>query len=139
MSKNASIMEDAEKLRREVEELKAKRIEEYKRLNLYSRCRLIARRMGTPHLKSHGAWWIFQDSEMEIGWDDWAPNLYVKWRDKVVLKVHLRNLDLFRPGKWLERVMELSERLIEEERLEEELRKLGELRRELEKWREVEE
>jgi len=131
--------EELDLLAKKARELKEKRIEQYKRLNLFQRCKLICLKLGVCYPKKHGAWWVFKDSVLEIGYDDFAPNIYVLYKDKKVLEVHLGQLTLFRVGKWLDRVLEISNPLLKQEEQEEYLQRQRELLEEIDRWGEIEE
>ena len=126
-----------ESLEKEKNHLKMKRIKEYQSLRLFDRCRIIALKLGKAYAKSHGAWWIYKDDEITIAYDDYAPNIYVDYCGTRVLTVHLRDLECFKPGKWLCKVIKLSERLLIEEKEKELEDRRGELFNELYKWQEV--
>ena len=76
---------------------------------------------------------------MRFGYDDFAPNIYVLYKDKKVLEVHLGQLTLFRVGKWLDRVLEISNPLLKQEEQEEYLQRQRELLEEIDRWGEIEE
>lgn len=137
MAQKAREIEEIDVLAKKAKELKEKRLEQFRELRLFERCKLIALELGLTYPKSHGAWHIFKDSEMEIGYDDFAPNLYVLWRDRKVLHVHLGDLTLFKPGAWLDRVIELSNPLLEKAEYEEINKRKRFYLEEIEKWTEV--
>jgi len=122
------------------ERLREERRKQYEELRLFNRCSLIARKLGKPHPKKHGAWWIYEDHEIIISYDDYAPNLEVidRRRQLKVLDVHLGDLKLFRPGKWLRRVLSISNKLLGELEKEERARRIRELEEEIKKWEAIE-
>jgi len=117
-----------------VAELIRQRKHDAENRDVYGRAREIARRLGVCQPKKHGAFWRFDDGQLSIVWDDYAPNLWVRWNGKLVFDVHLGDVTRYRPdvAGWLERIDELYEAkvkpLLEEVRRKEEERWLKELR-----------
>ena len=108
-------LEELERLRREVEELKTKRIKQFTALNLEERCRLIALHLGKPKQDTMGLVREFKDGDLYIRYVSFDDMIDVKYRDNIVLSVAKSTLYLYRPGKWLGKVIQLSKHLIEEE------------------------
>jgi hypothetical protein len=104
---------------------------------IYVKASEIAHRLGRASPKKHGCLWFYEDGELFIGWDDFAPNLWIRWNGLQVFDVHLGDVTCYRPDVegWIQRVEELySSRvlpLLEAEREREELRRIHEL---AEKW-----
>jgi len=122
-----------------LKKLEEERKRQYYELKLFDRCSLIAWELGAIMPKKHGNYHVFKDDSLEIIYDDYAPNLEVFYKDQKVLFVHLGSLELFRPGKWLQKILELAKPLEEQKELDRYLREKGELLREMQKWEEVKE
>jgi len=121
-------------LEEKLSRIKAERMEQYENLRLYSRCKTIAVNLGKKIPKKHGNWHLYRDEELEIWYDDYAPNLEVNYKGQRVLYVHLGDLVTFRPGKWLKKVIAKSEPLLKNEEEEAIRAKISQLEEELRKW-----
>ena len=106
---------DIDRLRSEVEELEIKRIKQFTALNLEERCRLIALHLGKPKQDTMDLVREFKDGDLYIRYVSLGDMIHVKYRGNIVLSVADGTLYLYRPGKWLGKVIQLSKRLLEEE------------------------
>jgi len=108
-------LEELERLKREVKELENKRLKQFIALQLEGRCRLIAVKLGKPREDKVGIVREFKDGDLYIRYYHYHNVINVKYRDNIVLSVTNGSLELYRPGKWLGKVIQLSKHLIEEE------------------------
>jgi len=111
---------DVEGVRRRLEEVKARRIEEAERLGIYGMAVLVATELGSRFGKVHGSYYVFpplskeefmQDKErsapLGIVYDDYGPNLEVWSRGRKVFAVHLGDITLYVPGSWVNDLVNL--------------------------------
>ncbi|RLI99281.1 MAG: hypothetical protein DRP08_07295 [Candidatus Aenigmatarchaeota archaeon] len=131
--------EEIEVLKKKLQKLKAVREEQYTDMNLYGKCMAIAEELGNAIPQKHGTYWEYKDGDLEIGYDSYGRNLHVCWRNRLVLKVQLGTLKLFRLGPWVHRIHQLALKAnqIADER--ERIHQFKELMEELKNWEEAKE
>lgn len=67
------------------------------RAHVYEKARDVAIKLGEIESKKHGAYHNFTHEKLSISYDDFAPNLTIKWDAVVVFNVHLGGIVAFRP------------------------------------------
>jgi len=127
-----------EELRREYEELKrqvAERIREAKHLNIYSTARTVARHLGKRIDKRYGSYWIYDNGELRITFDDYGGTLSIMHRGKRVFSSRWSDaIYLYIPGEWVEKLNKLYERAREAAEMKEAERLIGEIKRIKKEW-----
>jgi len=88
--------------------------------------------------KTHGNWWIYEGSGMRVELDDFSPNLHVYWQSQLVLDVHLGDLLIFKPGPWMQPLLDLTDSLLQEELKKMKEEEKRQVEAELERWTDVE-
>ena len=125
-------------LRREYEELKnkiAERIREAKHLNIYSTARMVAEHLGKMIDKRYGNYWIYDNGELRITFDDYGGTLSIMyWGRKVFSSKWSDIIYLYIPGEWVEKLNKLYERAREAAELKEAERLMDEIKRIKEEW-----
>ena len=125
-------------LRREYEELKnkiAERIREAKHLNIYSTARMVAEHLGKRIDKRYGNYWIYDNGELRITFDDYGGTLSIMyWGRKVFSSKWSDIIYLYIPGEWVEKLNKLYERAREAAEMKEAKRLIDEIKRIREEW-----
>ena len=129
---------ECEKLRKELEQLKAKaaeRVSEAKYLNIHSTAASVARHLGAPQDKRYGNYWIYDDGELRITYDDYGGSLSIRYKGHTVFSSrHSDTIYRYIPGEWVNKLNELSEKA-EKLRLMKEIKSLQfEIKRLKEDW-----
>jgi len=130
-------------LEREIKRLREQRKKQFLALKLFERCEQIAKHLGRWGEGEERGWQIYIDGELKIRYCPEPSIISVYYRGKQVLRAEVTtigmNLEFYRPGKWLGRVIELSEKLAREREEREYQRRKQKLLEELKKWEVVSE
>jgi len=129
--------EEIKALSERLSKLKAERERQYEKMKLFGKCVAIAEELGEGYRGKYGTFWKYRGADLTIEFDDYGRNLWVTWNGQSVLKVHLGDLELFRPGSWIQKIDQLARiaNQIADER--ERVRKFKELIDEMKKWEEM--
>ena len=102
---------NVETVEERVKQLIKARKEEAERLGIYGMAWRVARKLGKPEPKKYGAYWIFHRNGLKIIWDDYAPNLDITYGGQLVFRVHLGDVEAYRPDVkgWLEQLKQIYE------------------------------
>ncbi len=107
-------------VRRRLEEIKARRLEEARRLGIYDMAVLVATELGSEFWKVHGSYHVFpRMTEKEfkgleprkyrllIIYDDYGANVEVFYEGSKVFDVSLGEIALYVPGTWVNELINL--------------------------------
>ena len=131
--------EEIKTLEKRVRALREERLRQYEYMRLYGKCTAIATVLGYGQPMKYGVYWTYKDDDLIIEYDDYGRNLSVTWNGYSVLKVHLGDLECFRPGPWIRKVCQLALKAnqIFDER--DRIQTFKDLMTEMKKWEEVKE
>jgi len=125
-------------LRKEYEELKnkiAERIREAKHLNIYSTARMVAEHLGKRIDKRYGNYWIYDNGELRITYDDYGGTLSIIHKGKKVFSSRWSGeIYLYIPSGWVKKLYELYERAREAAEMKEAERLMNEIKRIKKEW-----
>ncbi len=135
------------KLKKRFEEIKGQRIEEARKLGIYSMVATVTEELGSTFAVKHGDLHVFPpmtweefrrvkptDYELYMLYDDYGHNIDVWYKGRKVFRANLGDVTLYIPGEWVEELKKLYAVAKDAMRKRWLKRELEALKKEAEKW-----